>query len=89
MPVCGTYTVSVVLYKRDLDCLEELIGRIKEARNKSGCVILADQENTEEACLELMKEASKKFDIKSSDIAFSKILELAKTQLQNEGSDNN
>lgn len=89
IPMCETYTVSLVLYKQDLDCLEELIGCIKEAQNKSEYVILADQENTEEAYLELMKEVSKKFDIKSSNIAFSKILELAKTQLQNEGSNIN
>lgn len=84
IPMMETFSVSVVLYKNDIELLDELTGCLKEAVSKSDFVILADQEHTEQQYLDLMKEVGQKFDIKSSNIAFAKILELAKKQIDYE-----
>lgn len=89
VPMRETYNVALVLYKADINLLEELTGCVKEAMNSSEYVILADQENTEDEYLSLMKEIGQKFNIKSSNIAFAKILELAKKQIENESSNCN
>lgn len=89
IPMRETYNVSVVLYKQDIRLLEELTGCIRESLDSSEYVILADQENTEEEYLNLMKEIGQKYNIKSSNIAFAKILELAKKQIENESSSSN
>lgn len=88
IPMMETFTVSVVLYKNDINLLDELTGCVKEALTGSDYVILADQENTEDEYLALMKSIGQKFDIKSSNISFAKMLELAKKQLEYESSDN-
>ena len=88
IPMRETYNVSVVLYKQDINLLEELTGCIREALDSSEYVILADQEKTEDEYLTLMKEVGLKYNIKSSNIAFAKILELAKKQIEYEGSSN-
>lgn len=89
VPMRETYNVALVLYKADINLLEELTGCVKEAMDSSEYVILADQENTENEYLSLMKEIGQKFNIKSSNIAFAKILELAKKQIENESSNCN
>ena len=89
IPMRETYNVSVVLYKQDIRLLEELTGCIREALDSSEYVILADQEKTEDAYLALMKEVGQKFNIKSSNIAFAKILELAKKQIEYESCSSN
>lgn len=89
IPMRETYNVSVVLYKQDINLLEELTGCIREALDSSEYVILADQEKTEDEYLALMKEVGLKYNIKSSNIAFAKILELAKKQIEYEGSSSN
>lgn len=89
IPMRETYNVSVVLYKQDIRLLEELTGCIREALDSSEYVILADQEKTEDEYLALMKEVGQKFNIKSSNIAFAKILELAKKQIEHESSSSN
>lgn len=89
VPMRETYNVSVVLYKQDIRLLEELTGCIREALDSSEYVILADQEKTEDAYLALMKEVGQKFNIKSSNIAFAKILELAKKQIEYESCSSN
>lgn len=89
VPMRETYNVALVLYKADINLLEELTGCVKEAMDSSEYVILADQENTEDEYLSLMKEIGQKFNIKSSNIAFAKILELAKKQIENESSNCN
>lgn len=88
IPMRETFNVSVVLYKQDISLLEELTGCIREALDTSEFVVLADQENTEDEYLALMKEIGKKYNIKSSNIAFAKILELAKKQIEYEGRSN-
>lgn len=89
IPMRETYNVSVVLYKQDIRLLEELTGCVREALDSSEYVILADQEKTEDAYLALMKEVGQKFNIKSSNIAFAKILELAKKQIEYESCSSN
>lgn len=89
IPMRETYNVSVVLYKQDIRLLEELTGCVREALDSSEYVILADQENTEDAYLSMMKEVGQKFNIKSSNIAFAKILELAKKQIEYESYSSN
>lgn len=89
IPMRETYNVSVVLYKQDIRFLEELTGCVREALDSSEYVILADQEKTEDAYLALMKEVGQKFNIKSSNIAFAKILELAKKQIEYESCSSN
>lgn len=89
IPMRETYNVSVVLYKQDINLLEELTGCVREALDSNEYVILADQENTEEEYLALMKEVGQKFNIKSSNIAFAKILELAKKQMEDESGNSN
>lgn len=89
IPMRETYNVSVVLYKQDIRLLEDLTGCIREALDSSEYVILADQGNTEDAYLAMMKEVGQKFNIKSSNIAFAKILELAKKQIEHESCNSN
>lgn len=89
IPIRETYNVSVVLYKQDIRLLEELTGCVREALDNSEYVILADQDKTEDAYLALMKEVGQKFNIKSSNIAFAKILELAKKQMEYESCSSN
>ena len=89
IPMRETYNVSVVLYKQDISLLEELTGCVREALDSREYVILADQEKTEDAYLALMKEVGQKFNIKSSNIAFAKILELAKKQIEYESCNSN
>lgn len=89
IPMRETYNVSVVLYKQDIRLLEELTGCVREALDSSEYVILADQEKTEDAYLALMKAVGQKFNIKSSNIAFAKILELAKKQIEYESCSSN
>lgn len=81
-PDIEEYTVSLVLYKNDMDRLKELLGIVDELSAKSDMLVLADGEKTEEIMLELMKKVKTKFDIRSSNIALAKILELAEEQLK-------
>lgn len=81
-PDIEEYTVSLVLYKNDMDRLKELLGIVDELSAKSDMLVLADGEKTEEMMLELMKKVKTKFDIRSSNIALAKILELAEEQLK-------
>lgn len=88
-PMSEHYNVSFILYKKDLSLLEELLGDIQSDFQKSELVILANQDNSEEMLLELTKAVGKKYNIKSGNISFWKILELAKKQLENEDLDSN
>lgn len=78
------YTVSVILYNNSLESIEELICDIREASKSSDVVLLADQEPNEEWYLNLIKTIRSEYHIKSTNVAFSKILELAAKQLKEE-----
>lgn len=84
MPQTQNYNVAFVLYSKDLDAAEELIGDIRTASRTSDVVICADGEETEEKFLQLLGEVRNKYDIRSSHITFAKILELAKLALDND-----
>ena len=84
VPEIEHYNVSFVLYKNDLNLLQDLIGDIKADMKTSELVVVANQDDTEDMLLGLIKEISKKYKVKSSNISFSKILELAKKQLEYE-----
>lgn len=84
MPQTQNYNVAFVLYSKDLDAAEELIGDIRTASRTSDVVICADGEETEEKFLQLLGEVRNKYDIRSSHITFAKILELAKLALDHD-----
>lgn len=85
-PEIEEYTVSLVLYKKDMQRLKDLLGIVDEVTAKSDLVVLADGEDLEEFTLEMLKKIKTKYDIRSTSIAFAKILELAESQLKNEKS---
>ena len=60
---------------------EELVGELRDAIKKSDVVLMAENEPNEELYLKLSKEISKNLDIRSSNIVFQKILELALMQI--------
>ena len=57
------------------------MGIVQEENERSDMVVLADGADTEQPLLSLMREINRKFKVKSSNISFAKILELAKKQL--------
>ena len=76
-----TFTVTLVLYNKSMQFFEELVGELREAIKKSDVVLMAENEPNEELYLKLSKEINQKLEIKSSNIIFSKILELALMQI--------
>lgn len=76
------YTISIILYNNSLENINELIGDIKEAVKNSDLVLLADQDPNEEWYLNLIKTIRNTYHIKSTNVAFSKILELAAKQIK-------
>ena len=83
-PEVEEYTVSIVLYKNDMQRLKDLLGILDEVAPKSDMVVLADGNETEEMMLELLKKVKDIYDIRSTSTAFSKILELAEAKLGKE-----
>ena len=83
-PEVEEYTVSLVLYKNDMQRLQDLIGIVGEMAPKSDLVVIADGDKTEELMLKLMKEVRDRYDIKSSSTAFCKILEMAQEYMNAE-----
>lgn len=80
-----TYVTSIHVHIGIADLeLEDLIGDIKADMKTSELVVVANQDDTEDMLLGLIKEISKKYKVKSSNISFGKILELAKKQLEYE-----
>lgn len=83
-PEVEEYTVSLVLYKNDMQRLKDLMGIIDELTPKSDMVVLADGDPSEGMLLELLKKIKTIYDIRSSSTAFAKILELAEAALGND-----
>jgi len=81
VPVSEHYRVGLVLYRKDMDLIEELFEIVKEENSNSDMVILADGDKTEDDFLDTITHVKTEFDIKSVSIAFGKILELAKVGL--------
>lgn len=80
-PEVEEYTVSLVLYRNDMERLKDLLGIVEELTPKSDMVVLADGEPAEGMLLELLKKIKTVYDIRSSSTAFVKILELAEIAL--------
>lgn len=76
------YSVSFVLYEDAFNNLKELLEVTDLAVSKSDVVIIADGQDTENELLTLLKDVKVQYSIKSSGIALSKIIELAKSALQ-------
>lgn len=83
------YTISIILYNNSVENIEELIVDIREASKSSDVVLLADQDPNEEWYLNLIKSIRKEYHIKSTNVAFSKILELAAKQMRIEKGEEN
>ena len=81
-PEMEDYTMSVVLYKNDMDRVQDLLGVIRENVAKSDLVIVADGEPAEDIMLALMKQVKKEFDIRSSSVSLMKIFELASIKMK-------
>lgn len=81
-PVMEDYTMSVVLYKNDMDRVQEILGVVRENVAKSDLVVIADGEPAEDVMLSLMKSVKKEFDIRSSSVSLMKIFELASMKMK-------
>lgn len=88
VPVSEHYQVSLVLYRRDMELLDELLEIVKEENDVSDMVILANGDLCEDEFVDAITQAKKQFDIKSVSIAFSKILQLAKESMVAEVTEN-
>lgn len=71
------YSVCLVLYRSGMENLKDLLGIVDEQRTRNDVVLLADGRDNEEQFLTLMSELKKKTGIKSPNVLFSKILEVA------------
>ena len=80
VPLQDHYRVSLILYSKDIKALQELLDITKEELSASDLVIAADGD-IESYFIQKMGEIKKEFDIKSSSIAFSKLLELNVTNV--------
>lgn len=81
------FTFSVILYNNSAEHIDELISDIKELKRKSDVVLIADQNPCEELYLRLAQDIRNGLKIKSTNLQFAKILELASKQLKQEQND--
>ncbi len=88
VPVSEHYRVALVLYRNDIHLLEELLEIVEEDAKTSDMVILANGDECEDDFVDAIRLARKRFDIKSSSVAFSKILRLAKEAMDTEDTEN-
>lgn len=86
-PISERYTLSIILEGRAISDFDSLIADIKELSTKNDILILAGGDSLEMDYLTLAKMVSKQYDIKSSNLQFSKILELAVKQINKEKDD--
>ena len=87
VPVKACYTVSLILYSDAEEAFGELIGDIKDLSGRSDVVIIADSDPSEDLLLKLNKDLRSGLNIKSSSVAFTTILKLAREQLKSMGYD--
>ena len=88
VPVSEHYRVGLVLYRKDMDLIDELLEIVKEEKDASDMVILADGDKIEDDFLDTITQVKTEFEIKSVSIAFGKILELAKEALSTKVTEN-
>jgi len=82
VPLSEHYRVGLILYKRDMEALAELFDLVEEELAISETVFLADGETLTDDFITAMTEVKKQYAIKSTSIAFSKILELAASAIK-------
>lgn len=83
-----TYSVNLTFFKEDIDAIQEVFG-IMEMEIPNNDLVLLTSEKHQQKYLDVIGLINKKYQIKSSNIAFSRLLELAQKQLENESSDSN
>lgn len=88
VPVSEHFKVVLILYRRDMKLLSELLEIVKYENETSDMVILADGDTCENEFLDTITQAKKQFEIKSASIAFGKILQLAKQGMVAEVAEN-
>jgi len=71
-----------------MDLIDELLEIVKEEKDASDMVILADGDKIEDDFLDTITQVKTEFEIKSVSIAFGKILELAKEALSTKVTEN-
>jgi|AntDeeMinimDraft_4_1070355.scaffolds.fasta_scaffold06864_2 hypothetical protein len=77
IPLSEHYSVGLVLYRQDMDALDELLETESEMSATNQLVLMINGDDTEDAFLDAMQEVRRAYEIKSTSVAFSKILELA------------
>lgn len=75
------FVFTVILYPSSFEQLDGLFGDIREQAKKSDAVIIANEEENEMLLLKLQKEIGSQFNIKSPNVSFAKLLELAYERL--------
>lgn len=83
-PVAEHFVMTLILYKSDLKLLDELLEGVRDGLKKGELVMLANQDPDEEIMMALVREIRHRYTIKSTNVTFSKILELAKKAMDNE-----
>lgn len=83
-PESETYSMYVVLYRKDLKNLEELLGIVNEDVRQGDLVVLADGETNEDFMLKLTKEIRHRYQLRSAHMGFCKLLELARLGMEYE-----
>lgn len=76
------YTMTMIMYNNDIKLLKEVLGIVDNETRKSDIVVLADGTENEAFYFQLIDQIRKKYDITSSGVAFVKLLNLAKKQME-------
>jgi len=84
IPMSEHFKVTLILYKKDMELLKELLEITEEDVRKSDLVIIADGDESEGKFLRMVTKAKKKFKVKSISVGFGKVLDMAKKGLEEE-----
>ncbi|MBE6244249.1 MAG: hypothetical protein E7108_01840 [Bacteroidales bacterium] len=82
------FSVSVILYRSQMNELGNILGMVDRELKENDVILLSDGASNEKMFLSLMGEIGKQYKIKSTSVRFSKILELAKKAIDDEGRNN-
>jgi len=82
VPESEHYSMYVVLYRKDLENLSDLLEMTAEDVKTADVVLMADGEENEEFMLRLTKEIRHKYQLRSAHMGFCKLLELAKLGME-------
>lgn len=82
------FSISLILYRKGYEDLKEILGLVEEKKQTSDIVLLADGEENEDEFLALTTALRNRYDIKSPNVQFAKLLELAKKQMEADNTSN-